>query len=66
VAPFHGVVFGGMQKNIAEAAERLERTGLGPHEEGPELRTVAGGGVLPKLPAQLSMLLTRLNAARSR
>jgi uncharacterized protein YbjT (DUF2867 family) len=27
VAPFHGVVFGGMARNIAAAAERLERSG---------------------------------------
>ncbi len=27
VTPFHGVVFGGMQRNMAKAAEQLERTG---------------------------------------
>jgi uncharacterized protein YbjT (DUF2867 family) len=30
VSPFHGVVFGGMQKNIARAAEEFERTGSPP------------------------------------
>jgi hypothetical protein len=25
VYPFHGVVFGGMQRNVARAAERAER-----------------------------------------
>ena len=27
ITPFHGVVFGGMQRNIAEAAESLQSTG---------------------------------------
>jgi uncharacterized protein YbjT (DUF2867 family) len=31
VTPFHGVVFGGMQRNIARAAEEYERTGSPPH-----------------------------------
>jgi hypothetical protein len=31
VTPFHGVVFGGMQRNIARAAEEFERTGSPPH-----------------------------------
>jgi len=26
VKPFHGVVFGGMQRNVARAAEEFERT----------------------------------------
>ncbi len=30
VTPFHGVVFGGMQRNIARAAEQYERTGSPP------------------------------------
>jgi uncharacterized protein YbjT (DUF2867 family) len=30
VTPFHGVVFGGMQRNIARAAEEYERTGSPP------------------------------------
>jgi uncharacterized protein YbjT (DUF2867 family) len=30
VTPFHGVVFGGMQRNIARAAEEYERTGAPP------------------------------------
>jgi hypothetical protein len=30
VSPFHGVVFGGMQRNIAKAAEEYERTGSPP------------------------------------
>jgi hypothetical protein len=30
VTPFHGVVFGGMQRNIAHAAEEYERTGSPP------------------------------------
>ncbi|MBI4939600.1 MAG: SDR family oxidoreductase [Actinobacteria bacterium] len=30
VTPFHGVVFGGMQRNIARAAEEFERTGSPP------------------------------------
>jgi uncharacterized protein YbjT (DUF2867 family) len=30
VTPFHGVVFGGMQRNIARAAEEYERTGALP------------------------------------
>ncbi|MGZ4611611.1 MAG: SDR family oxidoreductase [Kineosporiaceae bacterium] len=30
VMPFHGVVFGGMQRNIARAAEEYERTGSPP------------------------------------
>ena len=29
VTPFHGVVFGGMQRNIARAAEEYERSGRG-------------------------------------
>jgi hypothetical protein len=29
VTPFHGIVFGGMQRNIARAAEEFERTGSG-------------------------------------
>ncbi|HEX2805821.1 MAG TPA: SDR family oxidoreductase [Kineosporiaceae bacterium] len=31
VSPFHGVIFGGMQRNIARAAEEYERTGSPPH-----------------------------------
>jgi hypothetical protein len=27
VTPFHGIVFGGMQRNIARVAEEFERTG---------------------------------------
>ena len=27
ITPFHGVIFGGMQRNIAKAAERVERSG---------------------------------------
>ena len=34
VAPFHGVVFGGMQRNIARAAEECERTGTLPKPTG--------------------------------
>ena len=30
VTPFHGIVFGGMQRNIARAAEEFERTGSPP------------------------------------
>jgi hypothetical protein len=28
IKPFHGVVFGGMQRNVAKAAEELQRTGV--------------------------------------
>jgi len=28
IKPFHGIVFGGMQRNVARAAERLQRTGV--------------------------------------
>lgn len=38
VKPFHGVVFGGMQRNIAEAAERAARSG------GEDQAPVAGAG----------------------
>jgi hypothetical protein len=31
VSPFHGVIFGGMQRNVARAAEEYERTGSPPH-----------------------------------
>lgn len=31
ISPFHGIVFGGMQRNIAKAAEQYERTGSPPH-----------------------------------
>ncbi len=30
VTPFHGVVFGGMQRNVARAAEEFERNKIGP------------------------------------
>jgi uncharacterized protein YbjT (DUF2867 family) len=43
VAPFHGVVFGGMQRNIARAAEEFERTGSPPRwQPGNPLRRLAG------------------------
>jgi hypothetical protein len=35
VTPFHGVIFGGMQRNIARAAEAYERTGSPPHWRAP-------------------------------
>ena len=35
VTPFHGVVFGGMQRNIARAAEEYERTGSPPRWRPP-------------------------------
>jgi uncharacterized protein YbjT (DUF2867 family) len=49
VTPFHGVVFGGMQRNIARAAEEFERTGSPPRwQPSNPLRRVAdalpGGG----------------------
>jgi uncharacterized protein YbjT (DUF2867 family) len=49
VTPFHGVVFGGMQRNIARAAEEFERTGSPPRWQpsNPLKRVVdvlAGGG----------------------
>jgi uncharacterized protein YbjT (DUF2867 family) len=40
VTPFHGVVFGGMQRNIAKAAEELERQGT-PARWHPSRRTAA-------------------------
>jgi len=36
VTPFHGVVFGGMQRNVARAAEEFERTGSNP-AAGPDV-----------------------------
>ena len=49
VTPFHGVVFGGMQRNIARAAEEYERTGSPPRwQPSNPLKKVAdalaGGG----------------------
>lgn len=49
VTPFHGVVFGGMQRNIARAAEEFERTGSPPQwQPGNPLKrmvdSLAGGG----------------------
>ncbi len=42
VTPFHGVVFGGMQRNIAAAAEEYERTGSPPRwQPSNPLRKVA-------------------------
>jgi uncharacterized protein YbjT (DUF2867 family) len=40
VTPFHGVVFGGMQRNIARAAEEYERTGSPPRRPPAPLRRV--------------------------
>ena len=53
VTPFHGVVFGGMQRNIARAAEEYERTGSPPRwQPSNPLRKVAdalaGGGAPPR------------------
>ena len=53
VTPFHGVVFGGMQRNIARAAEAYERTGSPPRwQPSNPLRKVAdalaGGGAPPR------------------
>lgn len=31
IKPFHGLVFGGMQRNVARAAEQLHRTGVPPN-----------------------------------
>jgi Protein of unknown function (DUF2867) len=36
VTPFHGVVFGGMQRNIAHAAEEYQRTGSPPQWTPPQ------------------------------
>ncbi|HYJ74394.1 MAG TPA: SDR family oxidoreductase [Kineosporiaceae bacterium] len=38
VTPFHGIVFGGMQQNIARAAEEYERTGSPPRWQPTALR----------------------------
>lgn len=43
VTPFHGIVFGGMQRNIARAAEEFERTGALPtRPSSTPLHRVAG------------------------
>jgi uncharacterized protein YbjT (DUF2867 family) len=31
IKPFHGVIFGGMQRNVAQAAEEMQRTGVPPN-----------------------------------
>ena len=43
VSPFHGVVFGGMQRNVARAAEEYERTGSLPRRATRPRLSPAGG-----------------------
>ena len=42
VYPFHGIVFGGMQRNIARAAETAERARTDRRVEPPRRRIVTG------------------------
>jgi uncharacterized protein YbjT (DUF2867 family) len=63
VTPFHGVVFGGMQRNIARAAEEYERTGSPPRWR-PSNPLRRGGR--RRREQDHAKVLTMLQAARSR
>ena len=62
ISPFHGVVFGGMLKNITAAAEQAERAATRPSRSATErLATIPrrAPGLIDRASARLALALTR-------